>query len=308
MKNDHNNYNSLLDEIGKTPLIKLDIHTGINFLAKLEYLNPGGSIKDRAALSMVEAAEARGDLKKGGTIVEASSGNQGIALAMIGAIKGYRVIVTVKKKVSQEKQQTLRAYGAEVVVCSASDDMDDPENYHNKAVRIKNSIAGAYMPNQHFNIDNADAYYKTLGPEIWQQTNGQVTHFIAPAGTGGTINGTSRYLKEQNPDIKVIAIDAANSWRATNGNAKPVAIEGMGVDYDNKWLYEPIVNEFITVTDDQAIGQTRLLAKKHGILVGGSSGAIVHGAIQLASKLNKDDIVVMVFPDSGRAYLSKNYF
>lgn len=301
-------YHGVLGQIGNTPLVDTSIGSAGKVMAKLEFLNPSGSMKDRAAISMVEAAEKRGDLKKGGTIVEASSGCQGIALAMIGAVKGYKVIITLKKKVSKDKQDILKAYGAEVVVCSGSDDFNDPDNYHTKAVEITKSTPGAFMPNQHFNFDNAQGYYKTLGPEIWSQTDGQITHFITAAGTGGTINGTSRFLKEKNPNINVIAVDAANSWRSTNGSPKSYGIEGMGVDYDNEWLKGNIIDEYITVTDDQAISTVKKLARKDGFFVGGSSGAIAYAAMRASHRMNKDDLAVIVFPDSGRYYLSKGWF
>lgn len=300
--------NNLLDAIGNTPLITIPFETPATVCAKLEYLNPGGSIKDRTALYMVKQAEKEGMLKPGGTIVEASSGNQGIALAMIGAVKGYKVIITASEKVSEEKTKTLKAYGAKVVLCPATDSVDDPKSYHSKAEEILNKIPGAFMPNQYTNLKNPEAYYKTLGPEIWRQTKGRVTHVFAAAGTGGHISGVGKYLKEKNPNIKIIAVDAATSFHQTKGNPKPYKLEGIGVDFEASCLDEKVISEFYPVTDKQGLGMLKIMAKKYGLLLGTSAGAVAYATREYVKYFTKNDVVVMIFGDSGRAYLSKNYY
>lgn len=299
---------TLLDAIGNTPLVGLSFETQASLFAKLEYLNPGGSIKDRTALYMVEEAERQGLLQPGGTIIEASSGNQGIALAMIGAVKGYKVIITVSEKVSQEKKQSLMAYGAELVVCPATEHHDDPENYHSQAVALQKRTPGSWMPNQYFNTANPTAHYLQLGPEIWRQTSGKITHYFAAAGTGGQISGTGKFLKEQNPAIKVIAVDSAASFHATNGHPQPYELEGIGVDFATPCLDETVIDDFINVTDNDALTMLKTLASHHGILVGPSSGAVAHAVYTYKDQLTKDDLAVMIFSDSGRAYLSKNFY
>lgn len=296
---------TILDAIGNTPLVRIPLDSAATISAKLEYLNPGGSVKDRPALFMIEEAEQAGKLRPGGTIIEASSGNQGIALAMIGAAKGYRVIITVSEKVSREKRQALRAYGAEVTVCPAT---DGPGNYHERAEALHEEIKGSFMPNQYFNTANPEAHYRTLGPEIWRRTDGKVTHLFAAAGTGGTVSGAGRYLKERNPDVRIIAVDAATSFRSTKGRPKPYQLEGIGVDFATPCLDETAIDEFIPVTDDQAIDTVKLLARQYGILAGGSSGAAMYAVLQYLPKLGEKDNAVVILPDSGRAYLSKNYF
>ncbi len=302
------NLGSLLDAIGNTPMIKLPLGRPAAMFAKLEYLNPGGSIKDRTALYMVEEAERRGLLKPGGTIIEASSGNQGIALAMIGAVKGYEVIITVSEKVSEEKKRTLQAYGAKLLICPATDEHDDPGNYHAQAVALQKRTPGAWMPDQYFNTANPQAHYLSLGPEIWRQTGGKITHYFAAAGTGGQVSGVGAYLKEQNPDIKVIAVDSAASFHATGGKPKPYVLEGIGIDFETPCLNEAVIDEFINVGDADAIAMLRLLASKHGLLVGPSSGAVAYAAQNYQQYLTKTGLAVTIFSDSGRAYLSKNYF
>ncbi len=301
-------FDRITSAIGNTPLVKVGLATPATVLAKLEYLNPGGSVKDRSALYLIEQAEKDGRLKPGGTIVDASSGNHGIALAMVGALKGYKVIITVSEKISKEKMQTLTAYGAEIVICPAVDLIEDPRGYHEQAKRIHQSLPGSFMPNQYFNTENRDAHYSLLGPEIWRQTDGKITHFFAAAGTGGTVSGVGRFLKEQNPAIKIFALDSVNSFRATNGNPKPYKVEGMGIDFVTPVMDYQIVDEIITVTDDEAIGMMNTYGKQHGLLVGPSSGAIAAGVHKKLATLQATDVVVMIFGDSGRAYLSKNFF
>ncbi len=300
---------TLLDAIGNTPLacVYFDVPTPI--YAKLEYANPGGSVKDRSALYMIEDAEQRGQLKPGGTIIDASSGNQGIAVAMIGALKGYNVIISVSEKISAEKLATLKAYNVQVVICKPTDRIDDPEGYHSVAVRLQQETPNSFMPNQYFNTLNAQAHYTLLGPEVWEQTDGMVTHFFAGAGTGGTVSGVGRYLKERNPKVKIIAVDSVNSYRATCGNPKPYAIEGLGIDFDSPVLDHTFLDEIVTVSDDDAVAMLQYLATR-GFLVGPSSGAVAHAAYQYAKRnsLIERDRIVLIFGDSGRAYLSKGFY
>lgn len=301
-------HNNLLGAIGNTPLVRVNFGTPPQIYAKLEYLNPGGSIKDRAALFMIEEAERLGLLKPGGTIIEASSGNQGISAAMIGAIKGYNVIITVSEKVSQEKKDTLKAYGVKMVVCPATTHLTDPQSYHSKALEIHKNTPNSFMLNQYFNKTNLVAHYKSLGPEIWRQTNGSVTHFCGAVGSGGTVSGAGKFLKEQNPNIYVVGVDSVNSFRATNGNPKPYKIEGMGVDYTTPLLNEAVIDHFALAHDDDAISMLKELASNHGLLVGPASGAVAHCVREYSRNLSADDILVMIFGDSGRAYLTKNFY
>jgi len=298
---------NLLGAIGNTPLVQVNFKTNARVFAKLEYLNPGGSIKDRSALYMVEEAEKQGLLKPGGTIVEASSGNQGIALAMIGAVKRYKVIITVSEKISEEKLKTLKAYGAKVVICPATNFIDDPKSYHSQARIILGKTPRGFMPNQYFNLKNPEAHYNSLGPEIWQQTQGKITHLFAAAGTGGTVSGAGKFLKEQNPKIRVIAVDAASSFDATRGHPKPYKMEGIGIDFNTPCLDREILDEIIPVADDEAFVMMKIMARNRGLLVGTSSGAVAHAVNQYAEKFEDGDVAVMIFGDSGRAYLSKDY-
>lgn len=297
------NVKSILELIGNTPLAQVNIDANPTVLAKLEHLNPGGSIKDRAALFMVEDAEKRGLLKPGGTIIEASSGNQGIALAMIGAVKGYNVIITVPDRTSDEKIATLRAYGAKVFVCPDTDKLDDPHGYHAKAEKLQEQIPNSFMPNQYHNTLNPLAHYSTTGPEIWKQTDGKITHFIAGAGSCGTISGVGKFLKEQNPNVKIIGVDAATS---AYSSPKPTAyeVEGIGIDTDHN-LDISVIDEIIPVSDKDAFMTTKKLATDHGTLVGISSGAVMHVTQNYVKALSPTDLVVIIFADSGRAYLNK---
>lgn len=302
-------YNGLLHAIGNTPLVRIPFECDATIYAKLEYLNPSGSIKDRSALYMIEQAEKNGSLKPGGTVIEASSGNQGIAVAMIGALKGYKVIITVSQKISQEKYQTIKAYGAQVVMCPSTAFIEDPESYHSKAMEIHKNTPNSIILNQYFNILNAQAHYHSLGPEIWQATNGALTHYVAAAGSGGTISGAGKFLKEKNGAIKILAVDSNNSWRSTNGNPKPYQVEGMGIDFETPVLNTSIIDTYLPVSDEDALGFLKTLASQYGLLVGSTSGAVAWAALEYAKKhLTKDDTVVMIFGDSGRAYLTKNFY
>lgn len=301
-------HNSILSLIGNTPLVRVHFDTPPTIYAKLEYFNPGCSIKDRAALFMIEDAEQRGLLRPGGTIIEASSGNQGISAALIGNLKGYHVIITVSEKVSAEKKAALAAYGAQVVICPATTRLDDPESYHAKAVALHNSLPNSFMLNQYFNYTNQFAHYSMLGPEIWRQTQGALTHFCGAVGTGGTMSGAGKFLKEQNSAIKVVGVDSINSYRATQGNPKPYKIEGMGVDFDAPLLDNNIIDTFLHARDEDAIAMLKELARKQSLLVGPASGAVAHCVREYTKDLKSSDVVVMMFGDSGRAYLTKNFY
>lgn len=301
-------YPTLLQAIGNTPLIQIPFDSPATILAKLEYLNPGGSVKDRSALYMVEKAEQEGRLKPGGTLIDASSGNHGITLAMIGAAKGYKVIITVSEKISKEKLQTLRAYGAQVVLCPRTAFIDDPESYHHVAQKIAAETPNSFMPNQYYNEENRDAHYTLLGPEIWKQTDGKVTHFFAGAGTGGTVSGVGRYLKERNPSCKIYAVDSINSLRATKGNPQPYQVEGIGIDFYSDVIDYKVIDEVVAVSDQEAIAAIQKLSKKHGILAGPSSGAVTAAMEHHQATFTKNDIIVLTFSDSGRAYLSKHFY
>lgn len=297
-------YPSLLDLIGKTPLARLNVDSPATVLAKLEFLSPGGSIKDRSALYMIEEAERAGKLRPGGTIVEATSGNQGIALAMIGAIKGYRVVITVPDRVAAEKIAILRAYGAEVHICPNTASHEDPRGYHARAEQILHTTADAFMPDQYFNKSNADAHYHSTGPDIWEQTHGSVTHVIVGAGTCGTISGVGRYLKEKNPNIKIMGVDSVNSFYS-NPVPQEYNVEGLGIDVISETFDQSVVDKIFTITDEDAFTATRRAAKQYGLMVGISGGAVLHIAEQFAKTLTADNVLVTIMADSGRAYLSK---
>lgn len=305
---------NLLEVIGNTPLVKLNsIANSIDavILAKLEYLNPGGSMKDRIGITMIEDAERRGLLKKGGLIVEPTSGNTGVGLAIVAAIKGYKVLFTMSEKMSIEKEMMLRAYGAEVVRAPAYAELDDPRHYINVAKKIAEERDG-YFPNQYYNQANILAHYQTTGPEIWRDTEGQLTHFVAPVGTGGTISGTAKFLKEQNSSIKVIGIDPEGSllhhyFYNTEGQAKPYKVEGPGEDFMPGAFDMSVIDEMVVVSDKESFDTARKLVKTEGIFAGGSSGMAVFGALKIAKNLPKSAVVVVILADSGRSYVSKFY-
>ena len=303
---------TVMDLIGNTPLVKLNSVTdGIRatVLVKLEYLNPGGSIKDRIALKMVENAEASGQLRPGGTIVEPTSGNTGVGLAMVGQLKGYKTIFVTPDKVGEEKRDVLRAYGARVVVTPTAVAPDSPESYYGVSDRLVREISGAYKPDQFSNSAAPESHYETTGPEIWDDTDGTLTHVVIGAGTGGTITGTGRYLKAVSADraggpVKVIAVDPDGSVYS-GGTGRPYFVEGVGEDM---WPgnYDPEVpDEVMAVDDAEAFAMTRRLAQEEGLLLGGSSGMAVAAALRLARELPADALVVVVAPDGGRGYLGK---
>ena len=299
---------SFLDAVGETPLVRLNAVTiGVRatVLAKLEMLNPGGSVKDRIGLRMIEAAERAGRLRSGGTIVEPTSGNTGHGLAIAAAIRGYKCIFVMPDKMSQEKISLLRAYGAEVVITPTAVAPESPESYYRVADRLTEEIPGAFQPNQYFNDQNPEAHYATTGPEIWRQTDGTITAFVAGVGTGGTISGTARYLKEQKPDVLVVGADPEGS--IYSGDVHPYLTEGIGEDFLPKNVDFSVIDDFEKVTDKDAAIMTRRITREEGILVGGSSGTAVVAAIDVARELGPDDVVVVILPDTGRNYLSKLY-
>jgi cystathionine beta-synthase len=297
---------SILDLVGNTPLVRLSkVTEGLRpiILAKLEQLNPGGSVKDRIGLAMLEDAEQRGLLRPGGTIVEPTSGNTGHGLAMAAAIKSYKMIFVMPDKMSAEKISLLRAYGAEVVICPTNVERESPQSYYSVADRLTREVPGAFQPNQYFNPRNPEAHYRTTGPEIWRQTEGKITTFVAGVGTGGTISGVGKYLKEQNPAVRIIGADPEGS--IYSGDIAPYKVEGVGEDFWPGSFDRDVVDEFIQVTDRESFVAARKLARQEGILVGGSSGMALHAAIQVAVDSKADDVIVVLLPDTGRNYLSK---
>jgi cystathionine beta-synthase len=303
---------SILDAIGDTPLVRLSrIGAGLRpqLVAKVESLNPGGSIKDRIAVKLIEAAEREGHLRPGGTIVEPTSGNTGTGLAIAARLKGYRVIAVMPDKMSKEKIDLLRAYGAEVVVAPTDVAPDSPQSYYSVANRLTEEIPGAFQPNQYFNQANPRAHYESTGPEIWEQTGGRITHLVAGVGTGGTITGTTRYLREQNPDIVVIGADPEGSiYSGSEDNVHPYLVEGVGEDFWPETFDRTVVDRWVTVSDRDAFLTTRRLAQTEGILAGGSGGLAVHAALEAAKEIdNPDALMVVILPDGGRSYLSKVY-
>ena len=309
-------HKDILDVIGNTPLVRLNrIAQGVRptMLAKLEYLNPGGSVKDRIGIAMLEAAEKAGRIKPGGTIIEGTSGNTGMGLALAAAIKGYRCIFTMPDKMSQEKIDGLRALGAEVIVTPTEVEHDDPRSYHSVAQRLSREIPNSLYPNQYENPANTDAHYNTTGPEIWEQTAGKVTHVVIGVGTGGTITGVARFLKEKNPNIRVIGADPVGSIFAEmfrTGRKPPVQpykTEGIGQTELPGNVDFSVIDELYAVPDKNAFLLTRQLARSEGIFAGGSAGSALFAAFKTAEKLTEDDVMVIIIPDSGTRYLSKIY-
>jgi cystathionine beta-synthase len=300
--------NSLLELVGNTPLLKLRRTTGGAkplVLAKIEYLNPGGSVKDRIALRMVEAAEASGELLPGGTIVEPTSGNTGVGLAIVAQEKGYHCVFVCPDKVSEDKRNVLKAYGAEVVVCPTAVAPEHPSSYYNVSDRLVQEIDGAWKPNQYANENNPLSHYESTGPEIWEQTDGKVTHFVTGVGTGGTISGIGRYLKEKNPDVKIVGADPAGSVYS-GGTGRPYLVEGVGEDFWPSTYDADIPDRIIEVSDADSFSFTRRLAREEGLLVGGSSGMAAFAAVQLAHEVDDPEaVIVVLLPDSGRGYLGK---
>ncbi|WP_104137715.1 cystathionine beta-synthase [Cryobacterium sp. Y62] len=299
---------TILDLIGDTPLVKLHkVTAGLTatVLVKLEYLNPGGSAKDRIAVRIIDAAERDGFLKPGGTIVEPTSGNTGVGLALVAQQRGYKCVFVLPDKVGEDKRNVLTAYGAEIVVTPTSVLPEDPESYYSVSDRLARDIPGAFKPDQYFNPNGPLSHYETTGPEIWRDTDGTVTHFVAGVGTGGTITGTGRYLREASNDaVRIIGADPEGSVYS-GGTGRPYLVEGVGEDF---WpgAYDPtVVHEVIAVSDADSFAMTRRLALEEGILVGGSSGMAVVAALRAAEKLGPDDTIVVLLPDGGRGYLGK---
>jgi cystathionine beta-synthase len=317
MKRNLEPYDNIVEVVGWTPLVRLRrIARGIRtpLYGKAENLNPGGSVKDRIGLSIIEGAERRGELKPGGVIVEATSGNTGIGLAIAAAIKGYRCIFTIPDKMSSEKIRLLRAFGAEVVVVPTAVPPDHPEYYIQKAKTIVAQTPGAIFANQHYNPDNPEAHYRTTGPEIWEQTKGKITHFVCSPGTGGTVTGVGRYLKEKNPSVKVIAGDPVGSIYTEYARSHvkvpggPYKVEGIGGDKIPTSLDFTLVDEWMTVSDADAFRTARRLTREEGIFIGGSGGLNVHSALEVARRLDDPEaLVVTILCDTGERYLSKLY-
>jgi cystathionine beta-synthase len=300
---------SLLDLVGNTPLVRLD-RIGKDLpcplLAKLEFLNPGGSVKDRPAVAMIDQAERDGLLKPGGTIVEGTSGNTGVGLAIVAARRRYDCVFVMPDKMAPEKIALLRAYGAQVVVCPSAVAPDHPESYYSVTARLAEEIPGAYHPDQYRNPENPESHVRTTGPEIWRQTAGRVTHFVAGIGTGGTISGIAKYLKSQNPEVQIIGADPEGSVYS-GGSGRPYLVEGIGEDF---WptTYDPgLIDRVVMVSDADSFLTARRVGVEEGILVGGSTGTALWAAVQLAPELRATDVVVTLIPDSGRGYLSKLY-
>lgn len=311
-------YESVLATIGNTPLIRLDrVCKDIpgTILGKIEAYNPGHSAKDRIALYMVDQAEKEGKLHPGDTIIEATSGNTGFSLAMICSMKGYKCVLTVTSKASQEKLSLLRSMGAEVVVCPADATADDPRSYYSRAEQLAQDIPNSYYLGQNFNLDNSNAHYYTTGPEIWRETEGKITHFICCVGTGGSLSGTARYLKEQNPDIHVIGIDAYGSvlkkyWETgllDQSEIYPWKVEGLGKTIIPENVAFELIDDFVKVTDRNSAVRARQMALKEGLMLGYSSGAALEGVFKLRKHLNPEDVVVVLMPDHGSRYLGKVY-
>ncbi len=313
-------FNSVIEAVGNTPLVKLqkviDESPG-TILTKVEYFNPGQSIKDRIAIKMIDDAEEKGLIKLGGTIIEGTSGNTGMGLALVAIQRGYKCIFTTTDKQSQSKVDILRAVGAEVIVCPTNVEPEHPDSYYSTAKRLSKEIPNSYYPNQYDNLSNTQAHYETTGPEIWQQTEGRITHYVAGMGTGGTISGTGKFLKEKNPDIKVIGIDSVGSVYKKyfetgvfdESEVKPYMTEGIGEDIIPEAINFDVVNEVVQVNDKDSAVMTRRLSREEGLFVGWSCGAAVKGAMDYIKEnpLTKNDVMVIILPDSGTRYISKIY-
>jgi len=302
-------HDSILRTIGWTPLVKLNrVAAGLQaqIMVKVESANPGGSVKDRVAFAMIAEAEHQGWLRPGGTVIEATAGNTGVGLAMVAAVKGYRCIFVLPDKMSEEKILLLKAYGAEVVITPTNVAPDAPESYNGVADRLAREIPGAWRPNQFTNLANPEIHYRSTGPEIWRQTDGRITAFVAGVGTGGTISGVARYLKEQNPDVRIVAADPEGSV-LSGSSPKSWKVEGIGEDFVPKTFNSQLVDEWVRVTDAESFHTARDLARREGLLLGGSTGTIVAAALRYAQRLGPGQLLVAMGCDTGRNYLSKFY-
>jgi cystathionine beta-synthase len=302
-------HESILQTIGRTPMVRLrrlaeGLPATVSVYVKVEALNPGGSVKDRVAVAMIAEAERRGLLRPGGTIIEATAGNTGVGLAMVAAVKGYRCIFVLPDKMAAEKILLLKAYGAEVVVTATSVPPDSPDSYNGVADRLAREIPGAWRPNQFTNLANPEIHYRTTGPEIWEQTEGRITAFVAGVGTGGTVSGVARYLKERNPDVKIIGADPEGSV-LSGGTPRPWKVEGIGEDFVPKTFNSQLVDDWIRVDDAESFHVARALARREGMLLGGSTGTNVAAALRYARRLTGEHLVVALGCDTGRNYLSK---
>jgi cystathionine beta-synthase len=306
--------NNILEAMGNTPLIRLNRITKNlepEIYVKADYMNPGGSVKDRIGKWMIDDAERRGVLKPGGTIIEGTSGNTGMGLALVAVTRGYKVVFTINDKQSREKVDALKAFGAEVIVCPTAVEPEDPRSYYSVAKKLAREIPNSYYPNQYENPMNPQAHYETTGPEIWNDSEGKITHFICGMGTGGTISGVGRYLKEKNPKIKIVGVDPIGSLYyefvkdGTVGKAATYVVEGIGEDFFPGTMNLKIVDDVIQVNDEECFVWARRLAKKEGVFTGGSGGGCVSGALRLAKDCKKGDFIVAFLPDSGNRYLSK---
>src|ERR1700756_3852366 len=308
--------NNILETMGSTPLIRLNRLTkGLEpeIYVKADYMNPGGSVKDRIGKWMIDDAERRGVLKPGGTIIEGTSGNTGMGLALVAVTRGYKVVFTINDKQSREKIDLLKAFGAEVIVCPTAVEPEDPRSYYSVAKKLAREIPNSYYPNQYDNPSNPEAHYATTGPEIWEDSEGKLTHFVCGIGTGGTISGVGKFLKEKNPKVKIMGVDPEGSlyydFHKTGKitKARTYVVEGIGEDFFPTTMHMDILDDVIQVNDEECFVVARRLAKQEGIFTGGSGGGCLSGALRLAKELGPQDFVVALLPDTGMRYLSKVY-
>ncbi len=308
--------NNILEAIGHTPLVRLNRLTKdlkAEVYVKVDYMNPGGSVKDRIGIVMIDEAERKGLLKPGGTIIEGTSGNTGMGLALVAAVRGYKTVFTITDKQSKEKIDLLKALGAEVIVCPTAVEPEDPRSYYSVAKKLAREIPNSYYPNQYDNPLNPEAHYRTTGPEVWEDTEGKITHFVCGMGTGGTISGVGRYLKEKNPNVKVIGVDPIGSLyydyvkTGQVGKARTYVVEGIGEDFFPTTMDFKVLDDLIQVTDQECFVWSRRLVKQEGIFTGGSGGGCVSGALRVAKECKTGEVVVAFLPDTGMRYLSKVY-